>query len=179
MGVVECRSTLCIQLFKQGPSMRGCSRYGGSRGCWGGPRAPPSLDPPTPVDVLPLAVPLELLYDRQRRPALEGGEDRNTDADRSRVFLYVTSTPSESRRPSSLSGIRNGPGTDTAQLGPVLSEKLPTWVRWDPPRQLACLGETSMGTAEIRAYSRSADCKLKLSWQKGLGPEPAAHQWAA
>ncbi len=31
MGVVECRSTLCIQLFKQGPSMRGCSRYGGSR----------------------------------------------------------------------------------------------------------------------------------------------------
>jgi hypothetical protein len=35
MGVVECRSTLCIQLFKQGPSMRGCSRYGGSRGCWG------------------------------------------------------------------------------------------------------------------------------------------------
>jgi hypothetical protein len=100
MGAVECRSTLCIQLFKQGPSMRGCSRYGGSRGCWGGPRAPPSLDPPTPVDVLPLAVPLELLYDRQRRPALEGGEDRNTDADRSRVFLYVTSTPSESRRPN-------------------------------------------------------------------------------
>jgi hypothetical protein len=36
MGVVECRSTLCIQLSKQGPSMRGCSRYGGSRGCWGG-----------------------------------------------------------------------------------------------------------------------------------------------
>jgi hypothetical protein len=35
MGVVECRSTLCIQLFKQGPSMRGCSRHGGSRGCWG------------------------------------------------------------------------------------------------------------------------------------------------
>ena len=80
----------------------------------------------------------------KRRPALEGGEDRNTDADRSRVFLYVTSTPSESRRPSSLSGIRNGPGTDTAQLGPVLSEKLPTWVGWDPPRQLACPGETSM-----------------------------------
>lgn len=110
----------------------------------GGPRAPPSLDPSIPVDVLPLAVPLELLYDRQRRPALEGGEDRNTDADRSRVFLYVTSTPSESRRPSSLSGIRNGPGAYTAQLGPVLSEKLPTWVGWDPPRQLACPGETSM-----------------------------------
>ena len=127
----------------------------------------------------PLEVPSGTFDNWQRGPALEGGEDRNTDADRSRVFLYVTSTPSESRRPSSLSGIRNGPGTDTAQLGPVLSEKLPTCVGWDPPRQLACLGETSMGTAEIRAYSRSADCNLKLSWLKGLGPEPAAHQWAA
>jgi hypothetical protein len=129
----------------------------------GGPRAPPSLDPSIPVDVLPLAVPLELLYDRQRRPALEGGEDRNTDADRSRVFLYVTSTPSESRRPSSLSGIRNGPGAYTARLGPVLSEKLPTWVGWSPPRQLACPGETSLWTAEICACLQSADCRLRLS----------------
>jgi hypothetical protein len=31
-GVVECRSTLCKQLFKQGPSMHGCSCHGGSRG---------------------------------------------------------------------------------------------------------------------------------------------------
>ncbi len=42
-------------------------------------------------------------YNWQRGPALEGGEDRNTDADRSHVFRYVTLTPSESRRPSSLS----------------------------------------------------------------------------
>ena len=53
MGVVECRSTLCRQLFKQGPSMRGCSRHGGSLGCWGGSRAPPSLIPSIPVDVHP------------------------------------------------------------------------------------------------------------------------------
>jgi hypothetical protein len=55
MVVVECRSTLCGQLFKQGPSMRGCSRHGGSRGCWGGPRAPQSsgLVPSIPVDVHP------------------------------------------------------------------------------------------------------------------------------
>jgi hypothetical protein len=53
MGVVECRSTLSRQLFKQGPSMRGCSRHGGSRGCWGGPQAPPSFIPSIPVDVHP------------------------------------------------------------------------------------------------------------------------------
>ena len=100
MGVVECRSTLCKQLFKQGPSMRGCSRHGGSRGCWGGPRAPPSLVPSIPVDVHPPGGSIGNFYDWHCAPALRG-EDRNTDADRSRVFWYVTSTPSELRRPSS------------------------------------------------------------------------------
>ncbi len=105
MGVVECRSTLCIQLFKQGPSMRGCSRYGGSRGCWGvlehrrpwSRRFQSSYTSPLVVHSGTLMIGNESMR--------WGGKDRNTDADRSRVFWYVTSTQSESRRPSSQSGL--------------------------------------------------------------------------
>ncbi len=139
MGVVECRSTLCRQLFKQGPSMRGCSCYGGSRGCWGGPRAPLSLIPSIPVDVHPPGA--SFLNSRRLvlRACVEGGEDRNTDSDRSRAFWYVILTPSESRRPACLaSRLTAWARPIYAQgLGAVLCKQVPSWAEQCRARQLA------------------------------------------
>jgi hypothetical protein len=142
MGVVEYRSTLCRQFVNQTGS-----KYAWMLMPWrftrllGRPSSTAVLDPfDSSRRTVPWRFTPELCTIGIESLSLGGeGGDRNTDADRSRVFWYVTLTPSESRSPACLaSRLTAWARRIYAQvLGAVLCKQLPLWVEQCQARQLA------------------------------------------